>query len=83
MIPLDNPYATRGAAALGEYYAHGLAQPVPLRLRSEGSHSIWAGDVGSTTWEEVDPHSARPHNYQFPYIEGYTAQPLYPRPAAY
>jgi len=79
MIPLDNPYANRGAAALGEYYAHGLRNPFRFAFDPK-DHSIWAGEVGSTTWEEVD-HILPGHNYQFPYIEGFTDQPLYPKPA--
>ena len=79
MIPLDNPYANHGAAALGEYYAHGLRNP--FRFGFDGKNGeMWAGEVGSTTWEEVN-HVVKGGNYQFPYIEGFTGQPDFTKPA--
>lgn len=79
MIPLDNPWADRGAGALGEYYAMGLRNPFRFAIDPKDG-SIWAGEVGSTEWEEVD-HVAKGGNYQFPYIEGFTPQPLFTKPA--
>ena len=79
MIPLDNPWANRAAAVLGEYYAMGLRNPFRFSFDPHGGQ-MWAGDVGSTEWEEVD-RIDKGHNYQFPYIEGFTVQPLYPKPA--
>ncbi len=78
MIPLDNPWAATGAAALGEYYAMGLRNPFRFAFDPKDG-SIWAGEVGSTEWEEVD-HVQKGGNYQFPYIEGFTPQPHFQRP---
>ncbi len=77
-IPLDNPYADRGAAALGEYWAHGLRNPFRFAFDPNGGQMI-AGEVGSTEWEEVN-RIEKGHNYQFPYIEGFTPQ-HYDKPA--
>jgi glucose/arabinose dehydrogenase len=72
MIPLDNPWADRGAAALGEYWAIGLRNPFRFGF-DPANGQMMAGDVGSNEWEEVN-RIERGHNYQYPYIEGYTPQ---------
>ena len=79
MIPLDNPWADRGAAALGEYYAMGLRNPFRFGF-DPADGQMWAGEVGSTEWEEVN-HVRKGGNYQFPYIEGFTPQPRFAKPA--
>ena len=77
-IPLDNPYAN-DPSALGEYWAHGLRNPFRISFDPDGGQ-LWAGDVGSTTWEEVNRVS-KGSNHQFPFVEGFTPQPTFPRPA--
>ncbi len=79
MIPLDNPWADKGAAALGEYWAMGLRNPFRFGFDPK-TGQIWAGDVGSTEWEEVN-RIAKGGNYQFPYIEGFAVQKRETRPA--
>jgi glucose/arabinose dehydrogenase len=69
MIPLDNPYANR-ADALGEFWAHGLRNPFRFAF-DPADGTLWAGEVGSTTWEEVN-RIEKGGNYQFPYVEGVT-----------
>jgi mono/diheme cytochrome c family protein len=66
-IPNDNPFVDE-PGALGEYYAIGLRNPFRFEIDGE-SGLIWTGDVGSTTWEEVNA-IAKGGNYQFPYDEG-------------
>ena len=77
-IPLDNPYAGE-PGALGEFWAHGLRNPFRISFDPE-SRALWAGEVGSTVWEEVN-RIERGGNYQFPYIEGRATQDGKPRPA--
>lgn len=77
MIPLDNPYADRGDA-LGEFWAHGLRNPFRFAF-DPATGAVWAGEVGSTTWEEVN-RIEKGGNYQFPFIEGLAPQ-RDPRPA--
>ena len=79
MIPLDNPWADRGPSALGEYYAMGLRNPFRFGFDSANGQ-IWAGEVGSTEWEEVN-RIDKGGNYQFPYIEGFTPQKTFTKPA--
>ncbi|MBC7986589.1 MAG: PQQ-dependent sugar dehydrogenase, partial [Sphingomonadaceae bacterium] len=70
-IPLDNPYAGN-RQALGEFWAHGLRNPFRIAF-DPANGNLWAGEVGSTVWEEVD-RIERGGNYQFPFIEGRQAQ---------
>lgn len=79
MIPLDNPYAGR-ADALGEFWAHGLRNPFRFAFDPANGQMI-AGEVGSTVWEEVN-RIEKGGNYQYPYLEGFTAQRRYPKPPA-
>jgi len=66
-VPLDNPFAGQ-EGVLGEFFAIGLRNPFRFAFDAQ-SGSIWAGDVGSTVWEEVNVIEAG-KNYQFPFIEG-------------
>ena len=76
-IPRDNPYAGQ-ADLLGEYWAHGLRNPFRISFdRKTGE--LWAGDVGSTVWEEVN-RIVRGGNYQYPWLEGKTPQSGFARP---
>ena len=77
-IPLDNPYAN-DPAALGEFWAHGLRNPFRISF-DPATRALWAGEVGSTEWEEVD-RIVRGGNYQFPYIEGRSPQRRQTKPA--
>ena len=66
-IPLDNPFVDR-PNALGEFYALGLRNPFRFAFDRE-TGAIWAGDVGSTVWEEVNIIE-KGGNYEFPFVEG-------------
>lgn len=76
-IPLDNPYATL-PDALGEFWAHGLRNPFRISF-DRVTGALWAGDVGTTVWEEVN-RIERGGNYQFPYIEGTELQKEFVKP---
>lgn len=67
MIPLDNPFVNM-PNAMEEYWAMGLRNPFRISFDPK-TGDLWAGDVGSTIWEEVDL-IRKGYNYQFPYIEG-------------
>lgn len=66
-IPLDNPFINE--EILEEYWALGLRNPFRMSFDQE-TGQLWAGDVGSTKWEEVNLIQ-RGNHYQFPFIEGY------------
>jgi glucose/arabinose dehydrogenase len=66
-IPNDNPLVGR-PDTLEDFYAVGLRNPFRFSFDPENSQ-IWAGDVGSSEWEEVNVIE-KGRNYQFPYIEG-------------
>jgi glucose/arabinose dehydrogenase len=66
-IPADNPFLDV-PGALGEFYAIGLRNPFRFHI-DRPSGLLWTGEVGSTTWEEVNAIE-KGGNYQFPYDEG-------------
>jgi glucose/arabinose dehydrogenase len=65
-IPNDNPFVGV-PGALEEYWALGLRNPFRFSFDQDGT--LWAGDVGSDEWEEVNVIE-KGGNYQYPYIEG-------------
>ncbi|MCB1722111.1 MAG: PQQ-dependent sugar dehydrogenase [Chromatiaceae bacterium] len=66
-IPNDNPFAGV-PGVLEEFYAVGLRNPFRIAF-DPANGNLWAGEVGSTVWEEVNL-LRKGGNYQFPYIEG-------------
>ncbi|MEX0300433.1 MAG: PQQ-dependent sugar dehydrogenase, partial [Kordiimonas sp.] len=70
-IPNDNPFVGVDGA-LAEFFALGLRNPFRMDFDPE-TGVLWAGDVGSTEWEEVNIVVAG-GNYQFPYVEGISPQ---------
>lgn len=66
-IPNDNPYVGQ-ADVLEEFWAHGLRNPFRISF-DEQTGALWAGEVGSTVWEEVNL-IVKGGNYQFPFREG-------------
>lgn len=66
-IPADNPFL-KEPGALGEFYAIGLRNPFRFH-NDKVTGLLWTGEVGSTTWEEVNAIE-KGGNYQFPYDEG-------------
>jgi glucose/arabinose dehydrogenase len=66
-IPLDNPFVDQ-PGVLEEFYALGLRNPFRIAFDPDNG-ALWAGDVGSTVWEEVNLIESG-GNYQFPYVEG-------------
>lgn len=66
-IPLDNPFLG-DSNILEEYWVLGLRNP--FRISYDATEDQWwAGDVGSTKWEEINLLESGKH-YQFPFIEG-------------
>ena len=72
-IPNDNPFVGV-PGALEEYWALGLRNPFRFSFDPEGG-TLWAGDVGSDEWEEVNIIE-KGGNYQYPYIEGMSPSQL-------
>ncbi|MCF7981269.1 MAG: PQQ-dependent sugar dehydrogenase [Pseudomonadales bacterium] len=67
-IPLNNPFINNKYIR-NEYWAIGLRNPFRISFDSH-TGNLWAGDVGSTKWEEVNLIIKGRH-YQFPNTEGY------------
>jgi len=78
-IPIDNPFINNSNIR-NEFWAIGLRNPFRINFDPQ-TGELWAGDVGSTKWEEVN-RIKKGHDYQFPYIEGKEetgkAEPLLP-----
>jgi len=66
-IPGDNPFVGR-PETLEEYWALGLRNPFRVSF-DPATGDLWAGEVGSTVWEEVN-RIEKGRNYQFPFVEG-------------
>lgn len=67
-IPNDNPFVGRSDIR-EEYWAIGLRNPFRISFDKKNGN-LWAGDVGSTKWEEVNLIN-KGGNYQYPYAEGF------------
>jgi glucose/arabinose dehydrogenase/PKD repeat protein len=74
----SNANAGSGDANKARIIAEGLRNPFRMTVRSDGS--VWVGDVGYNTWEEInkipDPN-ASPRNFGWPCYEGNAQQPEY------
>lgn len=66
-IPPDNPFASGGGAP--EVYALGLRNAWSFS-QDEVTGEIWVGDVGGSTWEEVNK-LVKGGNYGWPIKEGF------------
>jgi len=77
-IPNDNPFVGI-EGVLEEFYALGLRNPFRISIDPQNGR-LWAGEVGSTVWEEVNLIS-RGGNYQYPFTEGGEATGK-PRPSS-
>lgn len=67
-IPSDNPFVDT-PEVMDEYWALGLRNPYRMHFDA-ATGTLWAGDVGSTKWEEINIVEAG-HHYQYPFVEGY------------
>jgi glucose/arabinose dehydrogenase/PKD repeat protein len=79
----DNPLAMSPDANARRIIAYGLRNPFRINVRP-GTNEVWVGDVGWTTWEEVnrvvDPLGAGiddVENFGWPCYEGQGRQPGY------
>ncbi|MEO8069060.1 MAG: PQQ-dependent sugar dehydrogenase, partial [Flavobacteriales bacterium] len=52
-IPSDNPFANAGGDTLPEIWAYGVRNPFRITVDAP-SGALWFGDVGQSSWEEVD-----------------------------
>jgi len=85
----SNPFydASAPASARSRVWGLGLRNPYRMTLRPEtGSHdpaaadpgTLYLGDVGWETWEELDVVQGPGQNMGWPLYEGFTASPDYP-----
>lgn len=65
-VPSDNPYVDT-AGAKPEIWAIGFRNPYKMAIDTDGT--IWVGDVGEDTYEELDI-VVKKGNYGWPYYEG-------------
>lgn len=77
-VPSDNPYASAsalcnvsgfGSPACPEIWARGFRNPWRWSFDRGGGGQLWAGDVGESSFEEVDI-VVKDGNYGWPNIEG-------------
>jgi glucose/arabinose dehydrogenase len=75
----DNPNASSGDDKARRIIAYGLRNPFRLTIRP-GTSEPWIGDVGSSTWEEIDRAPKPPgwvENFGWPCYEGTPKAPGY------
>jgi glucose/arabinose dehydrogenase len=68
-IPPDNPFAGHDQGYREEIYAYGFRNPWRFSIDALTGH-MWVGDVGETSWEEVD-FVVKGGNYGWPLMEGH------------
>lgn len=65
-VPSDNPFVSTGGAK-PEIWALGFRNPFKMSIDTDGS--IWVGDVGEVSYEEVNL-VVKGRNYGWPFYEG-------------
>ncbi|HVH47309.1 MAG TPA: PQQ-dependent sugar dehydrogenase, partial [Labilithrix sp.] len=68
-IPPTNPFAGGGGHAA--VYAYGFRNPWQWTFDRK-TNAIWLGDVGNSTWEEVNRNVQKGGNYGWSVYEGFT-----------
>ncbi|HLK10558.1 MAG TPA: PQQ-dependent sugar dehydrogenase [Candidatus Binatia bacterium] len=71
-IPADNPYVGNQSGYRPEIFAYGFRNPWRFGFDPQTS-KLWAGDVGDSTWEEIDIVVAG-GDYGWPACEGLSPQ---------
>lgn len=81
-IPDDNPFADTLTGPFRAIWAYGLRNPFKV-AQDPTDGSMLIGDVGSSTWEEVNvlPASGSGTNFGWSATEGYTTDPRFASPA--
>lgn len=74
-IPPDNPFAVTGGHPA--VYAYGFRNPWQWHFDRK-DNSIWLGDVGNGTWEEVDRAVTKGGNYGWSAYEGFACTNHFP-----
>jgi glucose/arabinose dehydrogenase len=72
----DNPRALDADPNARRIIAHGLRNPFRMAIRP-GTSEVWTGDVGWSTWEEINrftPSSSSVYNFGWPCYEGSARQ---------
>ncbi len=73
LAPADNPNAGAADANAARIVAYGFRNPFRFTFRP-GTSELWVGDVGWSTWEEIDrvvsPTSTPTANFGWPCYEG-------------
>jgi hypothetical protein len=77
-IPPSNPFASRPPGARPEIFSLGLRNPFRASFAPDGR--LVVGDVGESTWEEVDVGVAAGTNSGWPTCEGVCSDPRYSNP---
>ncbi len=72
-----NPLAGSSDPNAARVVAHGLRNPFRFTIRP-GTNEVWAGDVGWSSWEEINrivPSTSAVRNFGWPCYEGSTNRP--------
>jgi len=75
-IPPDNPFVGNDQGWREEIFARGLRNPWRLTIDRE-TGDVWVGNVGESTWEEVEYVTAG-SNHGWPIMEGPVCAPFGP-----
>lgn len=75
-IPPDNPFVGNDQGWREEIFAYGLRNPWRLTV-DRATGDVWVGNVGESTWEEVEYIEAG-KNYGWPIMEGPICAPFGP-----
>jgi chitodextrinase len=68
----DNPYSLSSDPNMRRILAFGFRNPFRFTIKP-GTNDVWVGDVGWSTWEEIDhlsPRGATADNFGWPCYEG-------------
>jgi glucose/arabinose dehydrogenase/regulation of enolase protein 1 (concanavalin A-like superfamily) len=73
-----NPFASSGDVNAQRIIGWGLRNPFRFTIKP-GTNDVWVGDVGWSTWEEINhlPNPTTGFNFGWPCYEGTPHQPLY------
>jgi glucose/arabinose dehydrogenase len=77
--PADNPFASSSNINTKRIWCYGLRNPWNLSIQP-GTGKIFVGDVGESSWEEINDATVAGRNFGWPATEGMTSNTAYRSP---